>query len=80
MKKAAFALHLCCQNDTNGNPRRIFVVYDGEAGVIKVFDEGYGGEAEFRAEFPGVPLTGRIATTPSERQGFLRWERERRGK
>ena len=30
-------------NDTNGNPRRVFLVFDAEGNVLDVIDEGYAG-------------------------------------
>ena len=34
--------HICAQNDANGNPRRLYLLYDGVGGVV-VVDEGYSG-------------------------------------
>ena len=38
-----FCQHLRAPNDTNGNPRRCYVVYDDNGGVLDVIDEGYSG-------------------------------------
>jgi hypothetical protein len=36
--------HLRAPNDRNGNPRRLWVLYDkNTGGVIQVIEEGYGG-------------------------------------
>ena len=56
------AICLAAQNDTNGNPRRVWVeiLPDGEVG--RIADEGYRG-FPFRGECAQGP---RFATTPSE--------------
>lgn len=40
-------LHMRTTNDTNGNPRRLFVEID-KGDVVNVVDEGYEGEAPAR--------------------------------
>ena len=43
-------LHLCADNDSNGNPRRLYVVlYSGE--IDHVFDEGYNGPSVLSANY-----------------------------
>ena len=34
--------HICAENDASGNPRRLYLLYDGLGGV-EVVDEGYSG-------------------------------------
>ena len=36
-------IHLQAQNDTYGNPRRCFVLFDDKANVLGTWDEGYQG-------------------------------------
>jgi hypothetical protein len=36
------AIHLVAHNDLNGNPRRVFVVLNGD-GLLEAIDEGYDG-------------------------------------
>lgn len=33
--------HVCCQNDINGNPRRLYVVYSVTGETVAVIEEGY---------------------------------------
>ena len=43
IEKDFYVLHLCAPNDTNGNPRRCYVVQSRDGVLYKVIDEGYGG-------------------------------------
>ena len=36
-------IHACTTNDTNGNPRRIFVGLNCNGSIVKIEDEGYAG-------------------------------------
>jgi hypothetical protein len=45
-------LHLCADNDVNGNPRRCFVVTDHQGRHVETLDEGYSGEGELQARYP----------------------------
>jgi hypothetical protein len=36
-------LHLCANNDYNGNPQRLYVMSDDEGKFIAAWDEGYNG-------------------------------------
>ena len=38
-----YAIHLRATNDANGNPRRCFVIFDGDGSRIGAVDEGYNG-------------------------------------
>lgn len=33
--------HICCQNDVNGNPRRLYAVYNVTGKTVAVIEEGY---------------------------------------
>lgn len=44
--------HLCADNDTNGNPRRCFIIVDHAGRLVEVLDEGYHGEGELHARYP----------------------------
>ena len=56
---------LIAPNDRNGNPRRLFVIYDADYGEIQaVFDEGYQGlgavPQDIRSvsvELPSIPVS-----------------------
>ena len=60
-------------NDVNGNPRRVFVVLDGE-GIVKAIDEGYAGTANLEKHFPGLKgcNVDTFETTPKEYRTLLR--------
>ena len=36
-------LHLCTKNDSNGNPRRLYVLSNDEGKFVAAWDEGYKG-------------------------------------
>ncbi len=62
--------HLRAKNDTNGNPRRIWALYDVES-VNRVssqyYDEGYRGKPEECRNLPEIPS---VAITPAEYRDF----------
>jgi hypothetical protein len=41
--KKVFAIRLNAGNDSNGNPRRIYVVFDSTGKIVDAIDEGYSG-------------------------------------
>jgi len=48
--------HLRAQNDPNGNPQRMFVVYNPINGdVLEVIDEEYGGRPEHTSQMAPLP-------------------------
>ncbi len=61
--------HLRCTNDTNGNPRRVFVLYDAQGEIVRAIDEGYRGTP---AECRGLIQLPTFDTTPAERRALLR--------
>ena len=65
-------LHLVAKNDTNGNPRRCYLVIDPEtATVIEAIDEGYQGRAAWKRKYPHGSEVCRIVTTPRQRRELL---------
>jgi 3-dehydroquinate dehydratase len=46
------ALHLCADNDVNGNPRRVFVVMNHEGRFVEAIDEGYEGDGALYKRWP----------------------------
>lgn len=52
MKKAAYFQHVKTTNDTNGNPRRSFLVFDESMNLLSIIEEGYQGNSAMQAEFP----------------------------
>lgn len=65
MKK--IVLHLRTNNDTNGNPRRLFLVFDPTTGgVLHGYDEGYSGRSVFKADYPDTVELGTFDIVPGE--------------
>jgi hypothetical protein len=65
-------IHLKAKNDANGNPRRIYAIYNTETGqLIDAIDEGYNGSSAWRKKYPNGLDGGEIDTTPSEIKYFL---------
>lgn len=65
------AIRLNAGNDTNGNPRRVFVVLDPKRGIIDAVDEGYEGEEPLKRAHRIRSLAD-FMTTPREYRGLLR--------
>lgn len=67
-----FYQHVRTSNDTNGNPRRCYVVYRLDAGgcdCVAVFDEGYSGLPRLLRDMPSVYPVDVLATAY---HGFLK--------
>lgn len=59
-------------NDTNGNPRRVFVVYNADNGqIITAINEGYAGD-QVKTKFPGAVFLGTYTTTPAQCRQLLK--------
>lgn len=68
------AQNLRCVNDTNGNPRRVWVGWNMDARVVAVQDEGYSGRPDWLGA--AVELTS-VSITPGEyREWMARIENE----
>lgn len=59
-------IRLDAGNDTNGNPRRLFVVFSKAGTILETIDEGYNGNSEVRKKYPRHADGGTFATTPTE--------------
>ena len=70
--KVKFIQHLRSTNDINGNPRRVFVLYDNNGNIIKTIDEGYRG---FPVEGKGLKHLSSIKVIPAEYRAFKNWEK-----
>lgn len=53
--RPAVVLHLCAPNDTNGNPRRVFVTIDDDGLITGRYDEGYLGSSAVPQPYQKVP-------------------------
>lgn len=63
--------HLCAPNSTNGNPRRLYVVYNQDGSLFNVYDEGYLGihaiPADVRDQLEDPMLTINITASEYKR-------------
>lgn len=58
-------LHECTTNDTNGNPRRVYVGLDAHGHIRRIEDEGYAGRPEWVRELAAAGVWDvRIDVTP----------------
>jgi hypothetical protein len=69
---AMVAIRLNAGNDRNGNPRRIFVVLDGDGCFIETIEEGYAGIGALREIYPSIPESPMFETTIHEYRALLR--------
>lgn len=67
-------LHLCTKNDTNGNPRRVYVGLDEQGHVLRTEDEGYAGAPDWVRDWRrnGTRWDVAIDVVPSEYKRWLR--------
>ena len=66
-------IHLAATNDTNGNPRRLYVRINRHGGIAQVWDEGYKGYGcvpeRYRGQAAHAPG---FKTTPQEYRSLLK--------
>jgi hypothetical protein len=49
------AIRLNAGNDRNGNPRRVFIVFNTEnSWIVEAIDEGYDGDKELLEKYPDL--------------------------
>jgi hypothetical protein len=73
------AQHLCCTNDTNGNPRRIWVGYSASGQILDIRDEGYDSRPEYLRDGSAFELPA-IAIPPAEYREWLERLEHRTGR
>ena len=66
MKNPTHYQHLDAGSDTNGNPRRGFVLYDAQGDIVQAIDEGYRGMPSKCRGLVQLPSYGISATTRRE--------------
>lgn len=66
-------LHLATKHDTNGNPRRLFLVLDEDGNPVDAIDEGYAGSRQVYEKYPNIMDGPRIEVTISEYKDWLKW-------
>jgi hypothetical protein len=69
-------IRLDAGNDSNGNPRRLFVVFDSRGNTCDVIDEGYSGYGEVRKHYRTAADLGTYKTTPAQYRELLKEKRE----
>lgn len=73
--KRAIVIHLNAGNDSNGNPRRIYLAILSSGRILGAVDEGYSGSGavgeRWGAGAMDWPIVEHIATTPAERKRLL---------
>lgn len=67
-----YVLHLAAQNSANGNPRRVYVIYDEDGNIIETIDEGYQGSGAWYRKYPNAISLGRYTTTKTEVRELLK--------
>lgn len=61
--------HLKAGHDTNGNPRRCFVILDNTGTVLDVIDEGYAGRPLWLRDLVELP---NVTVSAGEYRSFLK--------
>jgi len=60
------AIWLNAGNDSNGNPRRLYVAVDTQGEVLSIHDEGFSGSAAVTDHYPGIAIVGQFHITPAQ--------------
>lgn len=68
-------------HDRNGNPRRHYVLYGYDGGILATIESGYVGRSRVRylIDAPNVAELPSVTVTPSELKSFVRAGAENRG-
>lgn len=76
------AIKLNAKNDTNGNPRRVYVVIETSTGdLYDAVEEGYANDIEdLRRQYPGIAHPCEFPTTPGEYRDLLKLGEKKRTK
>ena len=67
-----YVLHLAAQNDNNGNPKRVYVIYDESGCIVETINEGYQGSGAWYEKYPHAISLGRFATSKTEVRELLK--------
>jgi len=66
-------IRLNAGNDKNGNPRRVFVVFDDKGEIVKAVNEGYAGRAALTEAGITEQWSGyTFMTTPGEYRDLIK--------
>ena len=63
-----YAIYINANNDTNGNPRRGWLIHESNGAFVGFVDEGYVGRSALRSIAGIVEMHGVVPVTP----GFYR--------
>lgn len=63
--------HLTADNDTNGNPRRLYLVIDHDGAMVAAIDEGYLGKGAI-AGYDGLRELPELKITPRQYRDLRR--------
>ena len=66
-------IKLCAPNDTNGKPRRLFLLFESTDKLLSVEEEGYEGLAAVHRKFPEVKFSAPYTIAISARE-YSRWK------
>jgi hypothetical protein len=73
LSDAALAVYIGTAHDSNGNPRRGWVIYNKQGNVIGFVDEGYAGRgALVNAGLADVHATEMLRVTPGQYREMVR--------
>jgi len=75
------AVYISTTNDTSGNPRRGWIIFDDTGHSSTFIDEGYLGKAALaQGGFPTIARTyTRINVTPGEYRSWMKVRKNKRG-
>ena len=66
-----YAIKISAPNDSNGNPRRCYVIYKPDGSLADTIDEGYGNA--FRDRYPNAI---ELANVPTDAKTYKAWCKE----
>lgn len=69
------AIYINAGNNSNGNPRRGWIITDGDGDFADFVNEGYGGKQTLREAGYSLPSTPPISVTPGTYRNFMRSSR-----
>ncbi len=71
------AIYVNAGNDSNGNPRRGWIIADPSGNFVDFVDHGYEGTGALKPKYPGIPRTPEIEVKPSVYRDLVRQSRAR---
>ena len=65
--------HLHAPHDLNGNPRRLYVVFDTNGSPIAAYDENYAGKNAIPPKYRNLPEISSLNITTKDYKDMLNW-------